>query len=68
MFDLSCIDRYVRANRSLLSPEFIRDSVQVVHDCAAALVEVRVPIDIGEVASQPLPKRVNCDASQDSAK
>jgi outer membrane translocation and assembly module TamA len=65
VFDPSYIDHYVRANRSLFPSEFTRDSVQVIRDCPAALVEVRLPIDISEVASHPLPNSVNCEASRD---
>lgn len=65
VFDFSYIDRYLRANRSLLPPEFTRDSVQVVRDCPAALVEVRLPIDVSETASHPLPRSVDCRTSQE---
>jgi hypothetical protein len=63
VFDRSYIDKYVRENRALLPPEFTADSVQVWKDCPAATVEVRLPIDVNEVASQPIAKNVACEGA-----
>jgi len=49
----------------LLPPEFTADSVQVWEDCPAATVEVRLPIDVNEVTSQPVPKNVACEGAQE---
>ena len=68
VFDISYINKYLNQNRSLLPPEFTRDSVQIVRDCPSASAEVRLPLDVSELASHPLRQSVNCETSEDIPK
>jgi outer membrane protein insertion porin family len=65
VFDRTYIETFVRENRSLLPPEFTADTVQVWEDCPAATVEVRVPLDVNEIASQPMGKNEACEGAQE---
>lgn len=68
IFDLAYISKYVSANRSLLPPEFTPSDVQVIRNCPAASVEVRLPLDATDIASLSRPKNVECEKSDDAAK
>jgi outer membrane protein assembly factor BamA len=67
VFDLTYIDKYLNANRSLLPPEFTRDAVQVLRDCPNGSVQVRLPIDVSSTMSQPPLKNIDCQKSPDNS-
>jgi hypothetical protein len=60
VFDLSYLQKYIDANRSLLPSGFNRQDVQLVRNCREGIVEVRLPLEGTDPRSQSLPKDTDC--------
>jgi len=65
-YDQDYTERYIDDNRDLLPERFRGDQVQVVRDCPAALVEVRIVVDAAEDTSKSAPKDIPCEAKNEN--
>jgi outer membrane protein assembly factor BamA len=68
VYDATYIHKYIDTNRSLLPEGFTRDEIQVVRDCPAALIAVRIVLDPPQGASQSRPKDIPCEKKQEDPK
>ena len=65
VYNTSYIQEFIESNRDLLPQGFDRGQVELVRDCPAALVQVRLVIDTAEAAASPAPKDVPCEKKHD---
>jgi outer membrane protein assembly factor BamA len=65
VYDANYIQEFIESNRDLLPQGFDRSQVQLVRDCPAALVQVRLLIDAAEAAAGPAAKDVPCEKKHD---
>jgi len=68
VYDHSYLDKYIEANRDLLTPGFTRENVRTVSDCPHALVDVTLIVDSDAKSPQPPPKDVPCEETHDNPK
>lgn len=65
VYNANYVQEFIESNRDLLPQGFNRGQVDLVRDCPAALVQVRLVIDAAEAAASPAAKDVPCEKKQD---
>lgn len=61
VYDSNYTQQFIESNRDLLPQGFDGSQVQLVRDCPAALVQVRLVIDAAEARETPAAKDVPCE-------